>query len=410
MMPRWLPFPWIAALRFLLEGRLQSGFILVGVAIGVAVIVFMSAILSGLQANITKRILSSQAHIVLSVPDEVARPLRGGTSGEQELATVQQPVQRLRSLDQWQGIMAMVARRPDVTAVSPVAAGSALAVRGEASRAVTLTGIEPESWFRIVPLPESIVAGRPRLGPEEVIIGIDLGRTLGVGVGERVRLSTSTGQAATLTISALYDLGNRAVNERLAFVALHTAQALLDRVGGVTSLDVTVADIYAAEAIAQEIQRLTGAKAESWIATNAQFFTVASAQRVSNTAIRLLVGLSVAFGIASVLVVSVVQRSREIGILRAMGARRGQVLLIFLIQGGALGFLGSLVGTALGGWTLAWWHGRTRNPDGTELFPLVLDPWLFVAAPLLAMLTGVAAAAIPALRAARLDPVVAIRG
>jgi lipoprotein-releasing system permease protein len=406
----WLPFEWIAAIRFLLEGRMQSLFILAGVAIGVGVIVFMSALLTGLQANITRRILASQAHIVMSMPDEVARPLRQDEPGIQELATVQRPVQRLRSLDQWQAVLAMAARRPDITAVSPVAAGSALAVRGEASRAVTLTGIEPESWFRIVRLPDYIVAGRPRLGPEDVIIGTDLARLLGVTVGDRLRLSTGGGQAATLTVTALFDLGNRGVNERMAYVALRTAQALLDRVGGVTSLELTVADIYAAEDIAQELRRLTGAKAESWIATNQQFFTMVSAQRVSNTAIRLLVGLSVAFGIASVLVVSVVQRSREIGILRAMGARRGQVLRIFLIQGGVLGLLGSLVGSALGGWTLFYWHGRARNADGTELFPLLIDPWLFVAAAVLATLTGVAAAAVPALRAARLDPVEAIRG
>lgn len=407
---RFLPFEWIAAIRFLLEGRMQSGFILVGVAIGVGVIVFMSALLHGLQDNITKRILSSQSHIVLSAPEEVARPLRGGEPGVVELATVQRPSQRARSLDQWQAVMAAVARRPDVTLVSPVASGSALAIRGDASRAVSLTGIEPESYFRIVRLPDYIMAGSPRLGTEDVVIGTDLADRLGLTVGDRLRISTSTGEAATLTISGLFDLGNRSVNERLAYVSLRTAQSLLNRPGGVTSLEVTVADIYAAEEIAQEIARVMGVKAESWIATNAQFFTMTTSQRIANTAIRVLVGLSVAFGIASVLVVSVVQRSREIGILRAMGARRGQVLRVFLIQGGVLGLLGSIVGSAMGGYAVVYWHGMVRNADGSELFPLTLDPWLFISAAVLATLTGVAAAATPALRAARLDPVVAIRG
>jgi lipoprotein-releasing system permease protein len=106
----------------------------------------------------------------------------------------------------------------------------------------------------------------------------------------------------------------------------------------------------------------------------------------------------------------VIQRSRDIGILRAMGTSQGQILRIFLLQGGLLGFAGSLIGSATGASALLYWHSSMRQADGSELFPLVLEPQLFVYAMVLAALTGVAAAAVPALRAAKLDPVVAIRG
>ena len=81
-MKRWLPFEWIAAVRFLLEGRLQTLFIIGGIAIGVGVIVFMSAMLSSLEANFIKRVLTSQPHIQLIAPDQIARPLRGGTGAD----------------------------------------------------------------------------------------------------------------------------------------------------------------------------------------------------------------------------------------------------------------------------------------------------------------------------------------
>ena len=99
----WAPFEWITALRFLREGRMQTLFIIAGVSIGVGVIVFMSAMLTGLQANFIKRVLTSQPHIQLIPPDEVARPLRNG-SGIIPAAIVQRPAQRLRSIDQWQKV------------------------------------------------------------------------------------------------------------------------------------------------------------------------------------------------------------------------------------------------------------------------------------------------------------------
>jgi lipoprotein-releasing system permease protein len=255
-----------------------------------------------------------------------------------------------------------------------------------------------------------IVAGEPRVLSEDILIGTELAKDLGVTVGEKINVSSATGASRVLTVRGIFDLGNKGANQRSTFVALRTAQALLNLLGGVTTIDLTVTDIYAAEIIAQSVQAATGVEADSWIKTNAQFFTAVNAQQTSNTLIRVFVGLSVAFGIASVLVVSVIQRSKDIGILRAMGTTRGQILRVFLVQGGLLGFVGSIVGAAAGGSALVFWHGYLRQADGSELFPLVLEPSLFVLAVVLAALTGVAAAAMPALRAARLDPVVAIRG
>ena len=129
---------------------------------------------------------------------------------------------------------------------------------------------------------------------------------------------------------------------------LHTAQSLLDLPGGVSSIEFNVDDPFEAESVAQAIAAQTGLEADSWIRTNEQFFSALSAQTLSNTFIRFFVGLTAALGIASVLVVSVVQKSREIGILRAMGTTQGQVLRVFLVQGAVMGLVGSLFGSVLG--------------------------------------------------------------
>ncbi len=413
MFTPWLPFEWIVAIRFLREGRLQTLFIIAGVAIGVGVIVFMSALLAGLQGNFIRRILSAQAHIQLLQPQQVTRPLRAGADaapGEVEGAIVQPPLQLTKSIDQWQAVVSQVRAMPGIRVVSPVASGPVLVLRGNATKAVTVTGIEPDTYFRIVDFSDKLVRGSLRLSGADILIGTELSADLGVDVGDKLHVTSANGASNVLSIVGVFDLGNKGANQRSTFTTLRMAQSLLDMPGGVTSVEVTVTDIYAAETIAQRIAAATGVEADSWIKSSAQFFAAISAQTTANTAIRFFVGLSVAFGIASVLVVVVVQKSREIGILRAMGISRGQILRLFLLQGGLLGLGGAIVGCAIGAVALVLWQRFARNADGTPLFPLAFDPMLFALALLLATLTGLLAAFAPALRAARLDPVVAIRG
>ena len=161
---------------------------------------------------------------------------------------------------------------------------------------------------------------------------------------------------------------------------------------------------FAADAVAARISRLTGLKAESWIQTNAQLMNALKSQSLSTQMISFFVAISVALGIASVLFVSVIQRTREVGILRAMGITRRQMLWVFLIQGGLFGLSGSLIG-GLSGYGIVWLF----NNLGPGLFFIPLSPMLLLAASLLATVTGIIAAAVPARRAARMDPVQAIR-
>jgi lipoprotein-releasing system permease protein len=408
---QWLPFEWIVATRFLREGRMQTAFILVGVAVGVAVIVFMSALLTGMQANFVRRVLTGQPHIQLIPPKEIARVQHGQpAAGTTVDAIVQAPLQRLKGIDQWQAIAAQIRAMPDVADVAAALGGSALVVRGDASRAISVTGMVPADYYRIIPMPEKIVRGTAAVSATDILVGTELASDLGLGIGDKLRVTSANGGDNVLTVVGIFDLGNKGANQRNVFVALRTAQSLLGLPGGVTVLNITVHDVYAAERVAQRIGEDTGVEADSWIRTNEQFFTAISAQTTANTAIRFFVALSVALGIASVLVVSVVQKSREIGILRAMGISRGQILRVFLLQGGLLGLGGAAAGTVVGAIALLLWQRLVRNPDGTQLFPLPMQPLLFVAALALAMVTGLAAAFAPALRAARLDPAVAIRG
>jgi lipoprotein-releasing system permease protein len=409
-MNNWIPFEWTAAIRFLKEGRMQTAFIIIGIAIGVAVIVFMAALLTSLQANFVSRVLTAQPHIQIVPQDETARPLRVTLPGAAVLSVVQRPAQRLRSIDQWQSINRQLESRSDIKQVSATISTSALAIRGSTTQSISMTGVVADSYFKIVKLSDYMKRGTTVLGSESIIIGTELAKNLGVTIGDKFNVTGANDASRLLTVSGIFDLGNKGANERTTFVALRTAQTLSNLAGGVTTINVNVRDLYAAQNIAETIEASTGNKVESWIKTNADFFAAVNTQEISFGIIEGFVALSVAFGIASVMVVSVIQRSKEIGILRAMGTSQNQILTVFLLQGAVLGFFGSLAGSVLGGVAFVAFHSLVRQADGREIFPFMLQPSLFVIAILLAIVTGVIAAAMPAFRAAKLDPVVAMRG
>ena len=394
---------WTIAISFLREGRAQSIMITVGVAVGVAVIVFVTALMQGLQSNIIQRTLGTQAHIRLLSPDDVNQIIAPAAGTLQLLQEDKRP-QRLRSINNWQQITATLDQLPLLTAVSPVVSGPAFAQRGDALESVALVGIDVERYQKIIPLKEYLISGQLRVGADEVLIGSQLAEDLGVQVGSKLRLDTGQQNSAVVNIAGIFELGVRELDARYVYLDLKQAQSLLSLPGGVTVIDLTVADIFEAENVAAQVGRLTSLQAESWIKTNAQLMNAISAQSLSTSMIIVFVAISVAFGIASVLSVSVVQRTREIGILRATGATRQQILRIFLFQGAMFGLLGSVLGS-VASYALVW----VFNNFGPGLFYIPVSINLIMLALLLAILTGVLAAAIPARRAAALDPVEAIR-
>jgi lipoprotein-releasing system permease protein len=394
---------WTIATRFLREGRVQSTLILVGIAVGVAVIVFLTALITGLQGNIINRTLGTQAHIKVQ-PTEERNRILPPAEGSTQLLLESRRTQRLRSINNWQQVRDVLDTLPDVTAVSPLISGPAFARRGEALQSVALVGIDAPRYLRIIPVQEDIVAGAFRIGAGDAVIGKQLAIDLGMRVGDKLRLDGGQGRESVVNVAGIFELGVRELDARYVYLDMKQVQSLLNLPGAATVIDVTVENIFDAQAIATRIASLTGLKAESWMETNAQLMNALRSQSLSTRMISVFVALSVALGIASVLSVSVVQRTREIGILRAMGTTRQQMLRVFLVQGALFGLTGSLLGGAAG-------YGLVGafNVFGPRLFYIPVDPWLPVAATGLATVTGILSAAVPARRAASLDPVEAIR-
>lgn len=404
-----MSFSWFVALRYLRSDVSQTALVLAAVSVGVTVIVFLSALITGLQTSLIDKTLGSQAHVTLTVPEELPRALAEERDGVAILSSLQKGPQRLRSIDGWPQLVGVAEATPGVIAASAAITGAGFAEYATAKRPIMVRGVEPERFVRIIDLEKRIVRGRFDLAGTNVVIGSKLAADLGVTVGDKLRIVTSEGRVDVAVVAGVFELGNLGVDGTWMLTTIRQAQSLFALPGGATTIELKVGEVFEAEEVAREVERRTELSAESWMEKNAELLSGLSAQSSSKTMIQFFVVVAVALGIASVLIVSVVQKSREIGILRAVGTPRRRVLEVFLLQGGLLGALGSVIGCALGTLFSRLFEGIALDPSGNPRFPIQVDAELLLGASAIAIAVGLLAALLPARRASRLDPATAIR-
>ena len=391
------------AWRFMAENPLQTLLISIAIAVGTAVIIFITALMNGLQQNTVNKTLGSQAHIKLE-STRLYNRMPAVSLDQHRILLETQRAQPLQRIDSWQAVMQALDAIPSLTAVSPIVSGPALVQRGRASASVIINGIDAQRYQKIVDLPSNIQLGSYRISSQDVLIGSELAKDLGLQAGDKLRIQAADGRTALVRVSGVFSMGVQELDSRQIYIDLKQAQTLLNLVGGITGLEVKIDDIFTAREWGARLERLTGLHIKNWMDNNSQLLNALRSQKMTTQMIRLFLGLAVALGIASVMAVSVVQRTREVGILRAMGSTREQILRVFLIQGAMLGAIGAVFGMA-GGYVLV----HLFNGFGARLFFVSVHPEVTITALFVAICTGILAAALPARRASRYDPAEAIR-
>ena len=404
-----MSFEWKVALRFLRDGGGQTVFILLGIAIGVAVQVFIGTLIAGLQQDLIGATVGNSSHITF----------RAGTVGQSERSDWEGAQTRLEgnqltedeTIGNWQQLMEELDRQPDLRAVSPLAQGNGFLVRSTQRNPVLIRGVIAERADGIYSLRENLVEGELQLEGNRVLLGSELARDAGLQTGDSLTIELPGGGRQSFTVGGIFDLGNRSVNETWIFMDLNRASRLLGLSGEISRVETQVTDVFEADRLAAGYQlAYNGIRVDNWKEENADLLVALQSQSSSTLTIQVFVLLAITLGIASVLAVSVVQKSRQLGILKAMGVRGKTASRIFLLQGGILGFAGALCGVLFGYLLTEAFLWGTAIGTGQPIFALQFQPGQAVAIVIIATLASVFSAYFPARRSARLDPIDVIRG
>ena len=375
------------ALRFLWRNKVQSLLIILGIAIGIAVQVFVGSLITSLQDSLVDETVGSSSHVSLEP-----------AGGQAAFSFTTEDRATLRA-------------DPRVTAVAPLQSLSALVPVGDASVPVVVKGGALSDLDSIYGLSEKLVVGEISLAGDRITVGKDLAEQNGLAPGDSVRLVLADGSTVETVVEGVFDLGAQAANERSVFSGLELASSALGRsTDRVSAVETQIADVFASPEVAASLRtafpQLT---VSEWQAKNSDLLTALQSQSTSSYMIQVFVIIAVMLGIASTLAISAVQKTRQIGILKALGMSDSKTGLVFLYQAGILGVIGTLLGIAVSLALIAVFSSVAKSGD-SGLFPI--EPRLgFV---LLSAGIGIAIALISAIipyrKTARLDPIQVIQG
>jgi lipoprotein-releasing system permease protein len=399
-------FAFHVARRYLLSNPSQTLLLIAGVAVGVTVFVFITALIAGLAVRLTEQVTGNGAHISLESPTRVARVLAGPDLPVESVALVS-TFQR-KQIRNWPMILELLRANPSVSAISPQISGSAVLVKSEAVTSVSIIGVEPQGIDAISEITPKIIEGDGDLGADGLLIGVRLAGDLGLSAGQSVLLRTERGVERQLTIKGVFRTGVQSLDERIAFLSLQTARPLFVLPEGVTNIEIKLKAPEDARAVARFQADATGLRATPWQEKNVNLEDALVAQGRTGTMIQVFSLISIIIGIASALVLSAYRRRSEIGIMRAFGVPGGFILRVFLLQGLLIGLIGALIGCATGYGLCLWLEGIT-NAEGVPVLPIAPAQGGYVAALVLTTLGAVVASILPARSASRVDPLEAIQ-
>jgi lipoprotein-releasing system permease protein len=362
----------------------------VGFAIGIAVQIFVGSLLQNLQAGFLNNIVDKSPHVSVV------------------------PAQDQLFITNWEPIVEEISTIDDITIIGVTVDFPAQALKGNKSINILVRGLEPELSEKIYEIPDAIYKGNNIKTSQDVLIGKEFSKENKIGIGDTLTIANVRGfetKIRNFTVVGLYDLENPGLNNLWVIMFLESSQDFFDVGNSITAIETQIDDVFAADKISDKIKSKLvndNVKVENWKDKNPQFFSAVSAQNASSYMIQAFVLMAVLIGIASILSITVIQKSRQIGILKAMGIKDRQAALVFMFLGLFIGLGGAILGLILGS-LLFYGFIQGISSSGNSFLTADFNIGFMVASAIVAVLSSVFAAILPALKSRKLNPIEVIR-
>lgn len=426
-----LPFSFFLALRYLKPKRTFLSIItlisVLGVTLGVTVLILVISVMTGFDRELRQKVIDFDAHILVTSEDV---------------------------LNDWRSLKAQIDKLPGVVATAPYVQGPVIVEFQNKRLAPMVRGVDPKQEENVVPLQKFIKQGKLDLDRESAVLGVDIARKLQIKIGDKLtiyspgnlgqildgikKLENTKGDEEKVavnelrdvilpkevTVTGIFETGHYVHDSEFVLVPLYIGQELYGLGDSLHGITVKTEDPYGAQRVKDEIEKLLTPPqfAETWIDMNSQYFEAVRLERTVMFFLLFFIVVVAAFGIMSTLITVTVQKRREIGIVKALGANISQIIWVFLGQGTVVGLFGTLTGLGLGMTLIRYrnefshWLASTLH---IEIFPREVYQFSEIPAQVVphdvtvicisAFLICSIAALIPAYFAARLDPVKALR-
>ncbi|NWF52025.1 MAG: lipoprotein-releasing ABC transporter permease subunit [Nitrospirae bacterium] len=405
-----MPYHLFIALRYLKSKKRHKGISfntlisIGGVSLGVMALLVVLSVMSGFHEDLQNKILGVNAHIIIL-------DYRGPIS-------------------EYNDIIKKLEGEEEISSFAPFVLGQVMVSSSNKAHGVFLKGIKPDMESRTTDIFKHIVEGDPdalfyKNGIPGIIIGKELSRSLGVFPGDKINIVSPFGEIGPLgmlprikpfRISAVFEVGMFEYDTNLVFTDMKPAQEFLGIGENITGIEIRVKDIYKASIIRDRLEKKLKFPyhAKDWMQMNKNLFSALKLEKFAMFIILVLIILVASFNIISTLIMNVLEKSREIAILKAMGATNKGIMAIFMLQGLLIGIVGTIIGVGCGyllNYVLNTYQIIKLPPDVYYLshLPVKMKISDFIAVSLSAVIISFLATIYPARQAAKLDPVEPLR-
>ena len=379
------------ATRFLKSNVGQTIIIILGIGVGVSVQIFIGSLIQGLQKGLVETTIgnSSQITVTSTTDDKLI------TDYDSLLSDIEDADSRIQF-------------------ISPALDNAAFLDYDGESQSLLVRGLDLQKADSIYDITDAIVEGIMPQASNEILLGDTLKEKYGISLNEEINLITPDKRTILCEVVGFFDLKVAQLNNNWCITTLETAQTVFNSENTISSIEmqVTEADVFSADLIASDLEAILSddtLEFTNWKGQNEQLLSGLQGQSISSLMIQVFVMISVVLGIASVLAITVMQKSKQIGILKAMGIKNSKASLIFLFEGLILGFFGAITGIAFGIGLAASFTTFALNADGTPVIDLYIDPNFILLSGAVAMVACVLASLIPARKSSKLNPIDIIR-